>query len=74
MSRNEKLSKLGRAYREWRGRYDSRRKRWIEAPKPDALPRVIRWMRELRLATRENVEFLRDLTTEKQFNEWIKAQ
>lgn len=74
MSRNDKLHKLGNAVREWRGRYDARKKRWLVPPKESARERVIRWLTDLGLDVLPSLAFLAKVKTEREFNAWIAAQ
>jgi hypothetical protein len=47
MNRNEKLGKLGRAVREFRGVIITETGKWLHPPKLKAAVRVERWLKEL---------------------------
>lgn len=74
MSRNEKLSKLARAVREWRGLSNPRTGKWIKTPNAAAVPRVGRWLAELGLDTVETFELLSGFKALSEFDAWLRKQ
>lgn len=74
MSRNLKLGKLSNAVRDWRGKYDAQRERWIKPPQPQAVQRVARWMVELGMDARATLQKVAAFKTYQEFNAWLAKQ
>lgn len=72
MNRNDKIAKLDRAVRDWRGAWDAKRQRWIRTPNMAAVPRVGRWLAELGLDTVESFVRLNQFKSVDEFNAWLK--
>ena len=69
MTRNERILKLGRAFRRWRGSYHPETKKWIRQPNPNALGDVIKWLESLQ--TNHGAAFhVERLNAMQSWNEW----
>lgn len=71
MSRNEKINKLGRAIREYRGIYNPKTGVWKYPPKPKAAARVVRWLEELTADVPKAMADVDGFKTIEEFNLWI---
>lgn len=73
MTRNDKISKLARAVKDYRGK-----KPLVESPgytrqpKKKALKRVVRWMRELELPEDKTLKKIEGFQTYEQFHAWLR--
>ena len=71
MTRNEKINKLARAVREYRGVYIVATRKWKRLPKPKAFPRVERWLLALGLDVKSNLHKIERFGTINDFREWV---
>lgn len=73
MNRNQKLAKLVNAVREWRGVWDSSKKKWKIPANERAVYRVDRWLRELKVEDPDGcIALIQDFNEWAQFNEWVQ--
>ena len=72
MSRNEKISKLTSAIKEYRGSYDSKTKKWIKPPSQKARARVERWLVEL-TGSIDDLHKIDAFANFEEFHRWIKT-
>lgn len=74
MNRNEKLAKLARATREWRGAWDATNEKWIRPPQPKAVQRVAKWIVQLGLELTSTLQTLAGFKSYKEFDAWLARQ
>ena len=72
MSRADKIKKLANAIREYRGLREPGTGRWIATPKPDAGPRVVKWLTELGLNAQVGFVRINSFTKVSEFHNWLK--
>ena len=72
MNREEKLGKLGRAIREYRGVIILETGKWFHPPKPKAVHRVERWLKELGLDVGNCMAKIDTFQTMNDFRAWIR--
>jgi hypothetical protein len=73
MSRDQKIGKLARAIKEYRGRYNATAKKWETPPNPGAAPRVMKWIQSLGLPLSETAHRVTQFKTIAEFNAWLKT-
>lgn len=73
MTRDEKIGKLSRAVREWRGVSSIETGKWVQFPKRSAAKRVARWLEELGIDTDEGLQTILAFTTYTDFRAWIRG-
>lgn len=74
MNRNEKLKKLASAFKDWRGAPVQRMRKRIRPPRQEALRRVIKWLKELKMDVQPTLQLLAAFTSYSEFNAWIVRQ
>jgi hypothetical protein len=72
MSRNQKISKLGHAIRDYRGRYHADSGKWIEAPQPRAMDRIIVWLDRLNLPLQESIAAIDGFKSFPAYRAWLQ--
>jgi hypothetical protein len=73
MTRNQKLTKLGNAIREYRGVYSAHTGKWRRPPKPEKVEGILKWLE--RLGIPEPIPLLSDIQEFKDFDEmrdWLR--
>lgn len=73
MSRNEKIGKLARAVRHYRGNYDLQTGKWNQAPQPLKVVLVKRWLRELKMDEHHAILKIDSFQTVQEFDRWLKT-
>ena len=73
MSRNEKIQKLGRAIREYRGARSPYDAVWTRTPVPRARKRVERWLAELGQDVAKSMAAIDGFKRIEEFNAWIRT-
>lgn len=74
MSRDEKIGKLARAIRRYRGAYNTHTGKWLRAPEHKAGAYVRTWLFKLDMADsviEESMDKIDGLKTHNEFNAWI---
>ncbi len=73
MNRIEKIGKLGRAVRKWRGRKSSTSGTWLVPPCPSAEGNVEMWLAALGLDPAVEMPRIKAFATMREFNGWIST-
>jgi hypothetical protein len=73
MNRDERLGKLSRAVRDWRGVTHPSSGAWLVRPLPRAVVRVRRWLEELGLNVDESVAKIEAMKSYPEFHAWIRS-
>lgn len=71
MTRQQKISKLGNAIKDYRGAYVPDSGKWVRAPDRRALDRVTVWLRRLHLDVAGSMKFIDEFHSFGEFNKWI---
>ena len=75
MSRQEKITKLCRAIRAYRGVREvtpGKDPRWVKSPQPDKKLVIVKWLAELGLSVSE-LEYINSFKTIDEFDQWVKT-
>jgi hypothetical protein len=73
MSRAERLNKLGRAIKRFRGLYDPNTNKWKQAPDANEIPNVVKWLTSLNVVNpRGLIKEICELKTVDEFQAFMK--
>lgn len=71
MTRGQRLSKLGNAIREYRGRYYESTGKWIQRPKPTVRPKIEKWLKSLGLDVDESMKAIDGFKNFPEYHAWM---
>jgi hypothetical protein len=72
MTRAEKIGKLARAVKDWRGATDAKTGKWRRPPQPKAVERVLVWITRLNLNPDRTLPFLAGLKSYSEFDQFLR--
>ena len=73
MNKAEKIGKLARAIKEYRGTYDPINMRWTRQPKGRAIYRVVLWLEKLGLDTDASIPLINNFKSYEEMGSWLKS-
>lgn len=72
MTKAEKIGKLARAVKDWRGATDAKTGKWRRPPQPKAVERVLVWITRLGMNPERTLPFLAGLKSYDDFNAFLR--